>query len=74
MHATLNAAGDGFTTPAHIRNGNQLVVARGGLITAALMLVIIIVRYTAFKDPVEDIHVSKLLGPELHHNRLRRLL
>jgi len=74
MHATLNAAGDGFTTPAHIPNGNPLVVAGGGLITTALMLVIIIVRYAVFKDSAEAIHVAKLLGPELHHDRLRRLV
>jgi hypothetical protein len=46
MHATLNAAGDGFTTPTYVPNGNSLVVGGGGLVAAGLMLVIVIMRYT----------------------------
>jgi membrane protease YdiL (CAAX protease family) len=44
-HAALNAAGDGFTTPAHIPTGNPLVVGGAGLISAALMLLMVAIRY-----------------------------
>lgn len=45
LHATLDAAGDGFTTPAHIPHGRPLVVGGGGLVAATLMLVIVGIRY-----------------------------
>src|SRR5438445_9677527 len=48
-HAALNAAGDTFTTPAHIPYGNPLIVGGGGLVTAALMLAIVAVWYGILK-------------------------
>jgi CAAX protease family protein len=69
MHASLNAAGDGFTSPTYIPHGNPLIVGGGGLMTAPLMLVIVVIRYTIFKKYAERM-TAKSLKPELRGNRL----
>jgi uncharacterized protein len=49
MHSVLNATGDTFTSPRYLL-GNPLVVSAGGLIAAAILLMIVLVggalRYT----------------------------
>lgn len=70
MHATLNAAGDGFTTPTHIPQGNPLVVGGGGLMTSALVLIIVGVRYTVFRRRAVGVTAAKSLTLELQGNRL----
>lgn len=63
MHAVLNAVGDAFTTPAHIPEGNPLIVGGGGLLTAALLLVIVFVVYGLFKRPTKVMNAARFLEP-----------
>jgi uncharacterized protein len=70
FHASLNAAGDTFTTLAHIPNGNPLIVGGGGLITAALMLVIVAFWYRRFKQSTTAAIIADLWEPKRKGDRL----
>jgi hypothetical protein len=69
-HAALNAAGDTFTTPAHLPNGNPLIVGGGGLVTAGLMLAIVAVWYGILKRPARPTNPGELLRPKRKGDRL----
>ncbi len=49
LHSVLNAVSDTFTTPAHIPEGNPLIVGGGGAVSAALVLLIVAVVYGMFR-------------------------
>ncbi|MGH9908042.1 MAG: amidohydrolase family protein [Pyrinomonadaceae bacterium] len=57
MHSALNAVGDTFTTNAYMPDGNPLVTGGGGLITAALMFVLVLLFYGVFKRQVAAVAI-----------------
>lgn len=64
LHAVINAVGDTFTTPAHIPEGNPLIVGGGGLVTAALLPVIVVVVYGPLRRPTKVVNVARFLEPK----------
>lgn len=53
-----------------IPNGNPLVVGGAGLMTAALMLPIIVMRYTIFKRLAQKVAAVEFLKPKWRGDRL----
>lgn len=45
MHSVLNSAGDTFTARTYIPNGYPLIISGGGVVSAAVMLVVIVWVY-----------------------------